>query len=48
VEAAGGEVEFIVGDGLLHIYPLFSCILPEGRAAIDRIGAFVKEHSPAR
>jgi monoterpene epsilon-lactone hydrolase len=48
VKAAEGEVEFIVGDGLLHIYPLFSCILPEGREAIDRIGAFIQEHSPAR
>lgn len=47
VRAAGGEVEFVVGEELLHIYPLFSCILPEGQQAIERIGAFIKAHSPA-
>jgi monoterpene epsilon-lactone hydrolase len=48
VKAAGGEIELLVGEDLLHIYPLFASILPEGREAIEQIGRFVQEHTPAR
>jgi monoterpene epsilon-lactone hydrolase len=48
VKAAGGDVELIVGKDLLHIYPLFASILPEGQEAIERIGQFVQSHTPAR
>ncbi len=48
VEAAGGEVELLVGEDLLHIYPLFASILPEGREAIEQIGRFVQQRTPAR
>jgi monoterpene epsilon-lactone hydrolase len=47
VEAAGGEVEFLTGHDLLHIYPFFSYILPEGQEAIEKIGAFIKARTPA-
>jgi epsilon-lactone hydrolase len=48
IKAAGGEVELLVGHDLLHIYPLFASILPEGQEAIERIGTFVQQHTPAR
>ena len=38
----------VVGEDLLHIYPLFASILPEGREAIEQIGRFVQERTPAR
>jgi monoterpene epsilon-lactone hydrolase len=47
VRAAGGQIELIVEDDMLHIFPLFATILPEGREAFERIGRFVKEHTPA-
>jgi monoterpene epsilon-lactone hydrolase len=40
VRAAGGDVELEVGEGQLHIFPVFD-FLPEARAATDRIGSFV-------
>ncbi len=44
--AAGNDVELVVGEGLYHIYPLFN-FLPEGRAATERLGAFLKSHFTA-
>lgn len=46
VRAAGGEAELTVADEMLHIYPLFACILPEGREGIEQIGRFIKQHTP--
>jgi monoterpene epsilon-lactone hydrolase len=46
VRAAGGQAELAVANDMLHIFPLFASILPEGREAIDQIGAFIKEYSP--
>jgi monoterpene epsilon-lactone hydrolase len=46
VKAAGGEAEFLVGEGLLHIYPLFASIIEEGQQAIDQIGKFVQDRTP--
>jgi monoterpene epsilon-lactone hydrolase len=40
VRAAGGDVELEVGEGQLHIFPVFD-FLPEARAATDRIGMFL-------
>ncbi len=40
VRAAGGDVELEVGEGQLHIFPVFD-FLPEARAATDRIGSFL-------
>jgi acetyl esterase/lipase len=46
VEAAGGAVSFHAGEELLHIYPLFASILPEGRKAIELAGEFARSHAP--
>jgi acetyl esterase/lipase len=40
-EAAGVEVEFDVWDEMIHVWPLFADILPEGRDAIEKIGRYV-------
>ena len=39
---AGVEVELRAFAGMFHIWPLFSTVLPEGRAAVELIGAFVE------
>lgn len=46
VRSHGGQAELIVAPDMLHIYPLFAHLLPEGRQAFDRIGAFVVGHTP--
>ena len=46
VRAAGGEADLVVTDDMQHIYPLFAHLLPEGREAIERIGEFIKQHTP--
>jgi epsilon-lactone hydrolase len=45
VRAAGGEVTLEIAEDMVHIWPLFHSILPEARLSIDRIGAFVRDHS---
>jgi len=45
VRAAGGEVTLEIADDMVHIWTLFHSILPEARGSIDRIGAFVRDHS---
>jgi epsilon-lactone hydrolase len=41
--AAGGDVELEVWPRMFHVWPTFARILPEGRAAIARIGAFLQD-----
>lgn len=45
VRAAGGDVTLELADDMVHIWTLFHSILPEARASINRIGAFVRDHS---
>jgi epsilon-lactone hydrolase len=45
VRAAGGEVTLEIADDMVHIWTLFHSILPEARESINRIGAFVRDHS---
>jgi epsilon-lactone hydrolase len=33
-----------VWEDMIHVWPLFAAILPEGQQAIERIGAFIREH----
>ena len=40
-EAAGVDVEFDVWEEMIHVWPIFADILPEGREAIAKIGSFV-------
>ncbi|MBI3993099.1 MAG: alpha/beta hydrolase [Candidatus Lambdaproteobacteria bacterium] len=40
--AAGVEVTLERGEGLMHVWQWFAPMIPEGREAIERIGAFLK------
>ena len=44
-KAAGVEATLEVWDDMIHIWPTFAPILPEGQQAIERIGAFIREHT---
>lgn len=44
--AAGVDVTFEPWEDMIHVWQLFAPMLPEGQQAIDRIGAFVKQHTP--
>jgi acetyl esterase/lipase len=44
-KAAGVEATLEVWDDMIHIWPIFAAILPEGQQAIERIGAFIREHT---
>lgn len=41
---AGIEVELIVGEDMIHIWPFFAAIVPESREAIDRIGEYLRRN----
>ena len=34
-----------VCEDMIHIWPVFAPILPEGQQAIERIGEFIREHT---
>ncbi len=42
LRAAGRDVELEAWPRLFHVWPMFARILPEGHAAIARIGAFLR------
>jgi acetyl esterase/lipase len=42
-KAAGVDVTLDVWDDMLHIWPIFAWMLPEGQQAIDRAAAYIKE-----
>ncbi|RNJ48120.1 alpha/beta hydrolase [Methylocystis hirsuta] len=42
LRAADRDVELEVWPRMFHVWPMFARILPEGRAAIARIGAFLR------
>ncbi|MGW5518812.1 alpha/beta hydrolase [Nocardia africana] len=46
LRAAGGDVEFEVGDEMVHIWPVFN-FLPEARASTERIGEFLRKRFAA-
>ncbi|MFP6651106.1 MAG: hypothetical protein VCA17_02615 [Dehalococcoidia bacterium] len=31
-------------DEMIHVWPIYAPVLPEGQQAIDRIGEFVRQH----
>jgi len=45
-EAAGVEVELDIWEGMVHVWPLFADILPEGRQALEKIGEYVRMKVP--
>ena len=40
---AGVDVELKVWDDMIHVWHLFSSILPEGQEAIEQMGAFIRK-----
>ncbi len=43
-QAAGTKVKLKVWEGMWHVFQALAIMLPEGRASIDELGAFVKLH----
>ena len=39
---AGSPIERLVHDGMWHVYPAFSMLVPEGREALKAVGAWVR------
>ena len=44
-KAAGVEVELQVWEDMVHVWPLFAPVLPEGQEAIDKMGDFIRRHT---
>jgi monoterpene epsilon-lactone hydrolase len=44
--AAGVAVELVVGEGLVHVWPMFGDQVPEAAEAVARMGAFTKKNLP--
>ena len=42
---AGVKVQMDVWDDMIHVWPLFAPILPEGKKAIAQAGEFIKKHT---
>jgi acetyl esterase/lipase len=45
-KAAGVEVELDIWEEMIHVWPFFADILPEGRQAIDKIGSHIRTRIP--
>ncbi len=43
LDKAGVPVELHIWEGQVHAFPVLAHLLPESRAALDRIGSFVAE-----
>jgi epsilon-lactone hydrolase len=44
---AGVDAQFVEGEEMVHIWPIFADRLPEAREALEQIGAFVTQHTQA-
>ncbi len=44
--AAGVEVTLEPWEDMIHVWQAFAAMLPEGQQAIERIGAFIRQHIP--
>ncbi|WP_040841396.1 alpha/beta hydrolase [Nocardia brevicatena] len=44
ITAAGGAASVSVYDDMVHVWPLFSAILPEGIQAADEAGSFIRKN----
>lgn len=42
---AGVDVTLEIAQDMVHIWPFFAAILPEGQQAIERIGVFIRAHA---
>jgi epsilon-lactone hydrolase len=45
-KAAGVEVELDIWEEMIHVWPFFADILPEGRQAIDKMGDYIRARIP--
>jgi monoterpene epsilon-lactone hydrolase len=45
-EAAGVEAQLDIWEEMIHVWPVFADILPEGRQAIDKIGDYIRARIP--
>ncbi len=43
--AAGVDVEYFEGDGLIHVWPVLAPTAPESAAALERMAAFMAQHT---
>jgi monoterpene epsilon-lactone hydrolase len=43
--AAGCEVTVQVGEGMVHAWPAFAAVVPEGRTALGEVGTFLSHHA---
>ena len=43
IKAAGGEVVIEIWPGMWHVFQLFVCQMPESRAAIAKLGAYIRK-----
>ena len=46
-QEAGCDLRLVVGEGMIHVWPAFAAILPEGRVAIEGIAEFLAESDEA-
>jgi epsilon-lactone hydrolase len=45
-KAAGVPVELDIWEEMIHDWPLFADVLPEGRAAIEKMGRYIRAAIP--
>lgn len=45
-KTAGVDVTLSLWDEMFHVWQIFAPVLPEGRRAIDEMGAFIRKHIP--
>lgn len=45
VREAGGDVTLTVWPDMWHVFPLFAAQVPQARAAIDQMGAWIQAHT---
>jgi acetyl esterase/lipase len=43
-KAAGVDATLEIWDGMIHVFQLYAAELPQARAALDRIGGFLRRH----
>ncbi|PKB73281.1 MAG: alpha/beta hydrolase [SAR202 cluster bacterium Io17-Chloro-G7] len=44
-KSSGVKVELSIWDDMIHVWPIFAPVLPEGQQAIERIGEFVRQQA---
>jgi acetyl esterase/lipase len=43
-KAAGVDIHFRTGQGMVHCYPLLSPMFPEATEAMNEIASFIRQH----